>query len=215
MERFIFFLEILGTMAFAISGAMTGLRKNMDIFGVMILGITTAVGGGMIRDIVLGETPPRTFGSPVYILVAMGVALLTFLFALRRKEIKNQQMFDQLLRIMDALGLGVFTVVGVQVGFQSRYDLGFILLTFLGAVTGVGGGVVRDIMAGDRPYIFVKHVYASASIAGAAVCTLLWSYTGRLVAIMVGLITVVTLRMLAAHYRWSLPRANAVFEDQE
>lgn len=213
MERFIFFLEILGTMAFSISGAMTGLRKNMDIFGVMILGLTTAVGGGMIRDIVLGAAPPRVFSSPIYILVAMGVALLTFLPALRRWMVRNQLMFDELLRIMDALGLGVFTVVGVQVGFETGYDLGFFLLTFLGAITGVGGGVLRDMMAGDRPYIFIKHVYACASIAGAALCIVLWQPAGRLVAMMAGLATVVALRMLAAHYRWSLPRAGEIKED--
>lgn len=213
MERFIFFLEILGTMAFSISGAMTGLRKNMDVFGVMILGLTTAVGGGMIRDIVLGIHPPRVFSSPIYIMVAMAVAILTFLPTLRRWMVKNQLMFDEMLRIMDALGLGIFTVVGVQVGFETGYDMGFILLTFLGAITGVGGGVLRDMMAGDRPYIFIKHVYACASIAGAALCTLLWQPAGRLVAMMAGLATVVILRMLAAHFRWSLPRAEDFKED--
>lgn len=213
MERFIFFLEVLGTMAFSVSGAMTGIRRNMDIFGVMILGLTTAVGGGMLRDIVLGAAPPRVFSSPIYILLAMGVALLTFLPALRRRMMKNQVMFDEILRIMDALGLGVFTVVGVQVGFETGYDLGFFLLTFLGTITGVGGGVLRDMMAGDRPYIFVKHVYACASIAGAALCSLLWQPAGRLVAMMAGLATVVTLRILAARFRWSLPRAGEINED--
>lgn len=213
MERFIFFLEILGTMAFSVSGAMIGIRKSMDIFGVIILGITTAVGGGMIRDIVLGAHPPRVFSSPVYVLVASAVAVLVFLPALRRWMAKNQLLFDQLLHIMDALGLGIFTVVGVQVGFQTGHDIGFFLLTFLGTITGVGGGVMRDVMAGDRPYIFVKHVYACASIAGAALCALLWEPAGRVPAIVVGLVAVVTMRLLAAHFRWSLPKARE-FEEK-
>ena len=213
MERFIFFLEILGTMAFSVSGAMIGIRKSMDIFGVIILGVTTAVGGGMIRDIVLGAAPPRVFSSPVYVLVAMAVAVLVFLPTLRRWMAKNQLLFDQLLRIMDALGLGIFTVVGVQVGFETGHDIGFSLLVFLGTITGVGGGVVRDMMAGDRPYIFVKHVYACASIAGAALCALLWAPAGRVTAIVVGLVTVVTLRLLASHFRWSLPKAKEFSED--
>lgn len=212
MERFIFFLEILGTMAFSVSGAMTGIRKSMDMFGVMILGVTTAVGGGMLRDIVLGAHPPRVFSSPVYVLVAMVVALLTFLPALRRWMAKNQLLFDQLLRIMDALGLGIFTVVGVQVGFETGYDMGFFLLTFLGTITGVGGGVIRDMMAGDRPYIFIKHIYACASIAGAALCILLWQSAGRLVAMMAGLTVVVVIRLLAAHFRWSMPKAEEFSE---
>ncbi len=208
MERFIFFLEILGTMAFSISGAMTAMRKHMDIFGVIILGITTAVGGGMLRDIVLGNHPPRVFSSPIYLVVATAVAVLTFLPTLRRWMANNQLLFDQLLRIMDALGLGIFTVVGVQVGFETGYDLGFFLLIFLGTITGVGGGVIRDMMAGDRPYIFIKHVYASASLAGAALCVLLWHPAGRLVAMMAGLTVVVAIRLLAAHFRWSLPKAE-------
>lgn len=213
MERFIFFLELLGTMAFSVSGAMTAIRKNMDVFGVMILGTTTAVGGGMLRDIVLGAHPPRVFSSPVYVVVAMAVAVLTFLPTLRRWMVKNQQMFDQLLRIMDALGLGIFTVVGVQVGFEASYEMGFFLLTFLGTITGVGGGVIRDMMAGDRPYIFIKHIYACASIAGAALCSVLWQPAGRLAAMLVGLTAVVTIRMLAAHFRWSMPRANDFMEE--
>ena len=213
MERFIFFLEILGTMAFSVSGAMTAMRKKMDIFGVIILGITTAVGGGMLRDIVLGNHPPRVFSSPIYLIVATAVAVLVFLPALRRWMANNQLLFDQLLRIMDALGLGIFTVVGVQVGYETGYELGFSLLTFLGTITGVGGGVIRDMMAGDRPYIFIKHVYACASLAGAAVCAVLWESAGRLAAMMVGLALVVALRLLAAHFRWSLPKAEEFGEE--
>ena len=213
MERFIFFLEILGTMAFSVSGAMTAMRKKMDIFGVIILGITTAVGGGMLRDIVLGNHPPRVFSSPIYLIVATAVAVLVFLPALRRWMANNQLLFDQLLRIMDTLGLGIFTVVGVQGGYETGYELVFSLLTFLGTITGVGGGVIRDMMAGDRPYIFIKHVYACASLAGAAVCAVLWEPAGRLVAMMVGLALVVALRLLAAHFRWRLPKAEEVGEE--
>ena len=93
-------------------------------------------------------------------------------------------------------------------GYETGYELGFSLLTFLGTITGVGGGVIRDMMAGDRPYIFIKHVYACASLAGAAVCAVLWESAGRLAAMMVGLALVVALRLLAAHFRWSLPKAE-------
>lgn len=214
MEQYIVIFELLGTIAFSISGAMTGLRKNMDIFGVMILGLTTAVGGGMIRDMLLGLHPPRVFQSPVYILVAMTAALLTFLPAVRRWMVKRQRMYDELLRIMDALGLGVFTVMGIRVGVLVGHGLDFFLLVFLGVVNGVGGGVLRDIMAGDRPYIFVKHIYACASIVGAALCVMLWKVIGQVPAMMLGLVMVVTLRLLAAHFCWSLPKAREIKEDE-
>ena len=98
-------------------------------------------------------------------------------------------------------------------GYETGYELGFYLLTFLGTITGVGGGVIRDMMAGDRPYIFIKHVYACASLAGAAVCVVLWEPAGRLAAMMVGLALVVALRLLAAHFRWSLPKAEEFGEE--
>ena len=158
MNQFLFFLEILGTVAFAASGAMTGLKKNMDIFGVCILGLTTAVGGGVIRDLILGNTPPATFQNPIYATVAILTSLVLFLPGLRRILMRNPQWFDWSLRLMDSLGLGIFTVVGIRIAYRCTETPTLFLLVFVGVVTGVGGGLLRDVMAGDTPYIFVKHV---------------------------------------------------------
>lgn len=208
METFILILELLGTLSFAASGAMTGLRKNMDIFGICILGLTTAVGGGVVRDLILGNTPPATFQNPIYATVAILTSLVLFLPGLRRILMRNPVWFDWALRLMDSLGLGIFTVVGIRIAHGCVENPSLFLLVFVGTVTGVGGGLMRDIMAGDTPYIFVKHVYASASLAGAVLCSALWDIWGELPAMLIGMIVVVVIRILSAHYRWNLPRAK-------
>jgi len=199
--------ELIGTVAFAASGAMTGLKKHMDIFGVVILGLTTAVGGGMIRDLILGVTPPAMFQDPIYAVVAVAVAVLMFLPPIRRLFRKKHVLYDHVLLLMDSVGLGIFTVVGVDAAFTAGFGDKFFLSVFVGVLTGVGGGILRDIFAGNTPSIFVKHFYACASIIGAVLCALLWSSAGSLAAMVSGALTVLALRLLAARFRWSLPRA--------
>lgn len=204
----IFILELIGTTAFAASGAMTALKKNMDIFGVAILGLTTAVGGGAIRDILLGITPPATFRQPIYAVIAIATAVFVFIPAVRRLLTKNQILYDRIMLIMDSLGLGIFTVVGISAAYSVSEDFNLFLLLFVGIVTGVGGSVLRDILAGNTPYIFVKHIYACASGAGALLCALCWKPLGVTAAMLLGAAAVILLRLLAAHFHWSLPRAG-------
>ena len=155
----------------------------MDLFGVCILGLTTAVGGGIIRDMTLGNTPPATFRDPSYALVALAASLVLFLSRVRHLLQRNQQFYDLALFLMDTAGLGIFTVSGIRVAQRCVAEPSVFLLVFVGVITGVGGGVLRDVLAGDTPYIFIKHVYASASLLGALVCSLLWQVLGELPAI--------------------------------
>lgn len=208
METFILILELAGTMAFAASGAITALKKGMDLFGVCILGLTTAVGGGVIRDVILGNTPPATFLNPIYASVALVTSLVLFLPRIRHLLMWDQRLYDLSMLILDSLGLGIFTVVGIRIAWRSTTEPTLFLLVFVGVVTGVGGGVLRDVMAGDTPYIFVKHIYACASLAGALVCAGLWRPAGEVAAILAGAGIVVLIRFLSAHYRWNLPRAR-------
>ena len=208
MNLFILIVELIGTMAFAASGAMTGIKKNMDIFGVCILALTTAVGGGVIRDLILGSTPPATFRDPVYATVAIVTALVLFLPRVRRLLMWDQALFDLCLFLMDTAGLAIFTVMGIRVAYAHVPQATLFLLAFVGVVTGVGGGVLRDIMAGDTPYIFVKHIYACASLVGALACGLAWHHLGEMGSMLLGGGLVVLIRCLSAHYRWNLPRAH-------
>ena len=207
MSDFLLILELIGTVAFAVSGAMTGLAKKMDLFGVVILGLTTAVGGGVLRDVILGLTPPAMFTNPIYAAVAAAVSVIVFMPAVRRCFTAHSRISDLVMLVMDSLGLGVFTVVGIQRAYTATEHRGMFLLVFVGVVTGVGGGLLRDVMAGNTPYIFVKHVYASASIVGAILCAALWVPLGATWSMILDASVILTVRLLAAHYHWSLPKA--------
>ena len=144
MDTFLLILELAGTLAFAVSGAITGLKKNMDLFGVCILGLTTAVGGGVIRDVILGNTPPATFQDPIYAMVALGTSLVLFLPGIRRLLMWDQRLYDLTLLVMDSAGLGIFTVMGIRIAYSSTSDPTLFLLVFVGVVTGVGGAAGCD-----------------------------------------------------------------------
>ncbi|WFA10180.1 TRIC cation channel family protein [Tissierella sp. Yu-01] len=209
MELFIFILELIGTIAFASSGAMTAIDKDMDILGVSMLGMTTAVGGGIIRDLILGITPPNAFRNPTYAIVSIIVSVLVFFIISKYNTYRvEKQANDFMIIISDSIGLGIFTVVGVNVALSNYSNSNLFLLVFVGVITGVGGGILRDVMAGNMPYVFIKHIYASASIIGAIVCSLLWTIIGKSLSMMLGSILVITIRLLAAHYKWNLPKVK-------
>ena len=192
-------LEILGTIAFAISGAMVATEKKMDILGVIILGMTTAIGGGIIRDVLTGITPPLALQNPLYALVSIAVSIIVFLPFIRKRINVN----DMLFIVIDAIGLGTFTVVGIE--SVSAFSNVF-LQVLLGVVTGVGGGVFRDIFACEKPMIFVRHFYAVASLIGAILCVILYSHNKSL-AMILGIAIIVIIRVLAAKFKWHLPKA--------
>lgn len=212
-DTLFFIVEILGTIAFAISGAMIAIDRDLDVFGVIILGCVTACGGGILRDMILGQTPPMSFINPVYLTTAAISAIVVFVYTkYRHKRItdkhqlgKLQLDFDMPLNVIDAAGLGIFSVIGVQNTVNAGYGDNMFFCVFLGACTGVGGGMIRDMMSSTTPAIFRKHIYAIASIVGAVVYYLLMGMN-RGVAIVVTTILVTILRVLATVYRWSLPK---------
>ena len=208
MTTWIFILQLLGTIAFAVSGAMTALHKQMDMLGVTVLGLITAVGGGMVRDVLLGQTPPAIFTDPVTVLTAVAASILVFCPAVRRLLLKTRRIYDLTLRLADSLGLGIFTVIGAQTACGVLEQNNWFTIAFLGTMTGVGGGVLRDVLAGDLPYIFRKHIYALASLFGALVWVALHRWWNDTAALLIGVAVIVAVRLLAAHYRWSLPKAT-------
>ena len=194
------FLEIIGTIAFAISGAMVAIQKKMDALGVVILGITTAIGGGIVRDIIIGTTPPTSLTNPLYAGIAFIISIIVFIPFVR----KHVNVDNILLIIIDAIGLGTFTVIGIKTAATLN---NVFLQIFLGVLTGVGGGVMRDIFAAEKPIIFVKKFYALASLVGAIVCVIIYPINKN-IGMITGIIVVVILRILAAKLKWNLPRAN-------
>ena len=159
----------------------------------------------MMRDVILGKTP-SAFVKPIYVEVAVISALAPFLLLSINKRLvhsKYQALYAGLMFLMDSVGLGIFTAVGVSTGWTAGYHDNMFFLSFLGVLTGVGGGLLRDVMAGVPPYIFVKHVYACASIAGAICCVLAYRSWGQIPALVIGTVVVLVIRIGAAHYRWN------------
>ena len=208
MDKFVFLLELIGTVAFAASGSLTAMRRPMDLLGVIVLGVITSVGGGILRDVILGITPPLAFRDPTCTLVAVGVSLLLCIPWIRHSLMHNHRLFDVSLLLMDSVGLGVFTVMGIWNAMDFSPDRSTYLLVFVGLLTGVGGGVMRDVLARNTPYILVKHVYACASLAGAVLCAVLWRHVPQYVAMLAGMAAVLLIRLLSAHFRWNLPRVK-------
>lgn len=210
MDIFVTILELIGTVAFSASGALTAMKKRMDLLGVIVLGVLTAVGGGIMRDIILGVTPPMAFRDPLNVIVAIVTAAIFFCPAVRHRLTRSHVVFDIILLIMDSIGLGIFTVMGIWITLDFSPDRSTFLLLFVGVITGVGGGVLRDILAGNTPYILVKHVYACASLAGAIACVLFLRCLPNYIALILSVLLVLIIRLLSAHFRWNLPRATDV-----
>lgn len=203
-------LEAIGTVAFAVSGATVALQRRLDVFGVMLLGLTTALGGGCIRDLLLGRTPPVMFSQPLYAIVAIATSLLVFLLAYywRGGFFSHMVIIDRVNNVFDALGLGMFTVIGVRAGVAASYGDNAFLCVFLGLLTGVGGGVLRDMMSREIPMVLCRRVYAIACIVGGTVYFLLRTTVRESAAAIAGVLLVFVIRMLATRFRWSLPRIS-------
>lgn len=211
MDILIFIFEIIGIATYAVLGAMTAIKKRMDLFGTVILGIVTAMGGGIIRDIILGRTPPVAFVKPVYASVAIICSLIIAVPGIRLVLVKSKKIYNKAMFILDTVGLSFFTVIGIGIAFESaQYNM--FLVVFVGVITGVGGGVIRDILSGEIPHIFVKHIYASASILGAIAAAFLWDMAGKFIAMVLGMAVIIVVRVLSAHFKWNLP---IILNDEE
>ena len=209
MEKFYLSLEIVGTVAFSVSGVITAINKKLDFFGAVVLGLMTAVGGGIFRDMILGYLPPETFRKPTQLLISICVSVTSFIITwICGKKVTNHiEDFSPVINIFDSVGLSVFTVAGVNAAHNCGFSENGYLAVFVGVMTAVGGGVLRDIMVSDIPMILRKRVYALASLVGALVYQLLLEYTStpHYIAVIVCLILIFSIRILATIFKWNLP----------
>ncbi len=205
------YLEIIGAAAFAISGAMVAISKDFDMFGIIFTGITTATGGGVIRDIILNRGTPVMFSDPVYCIVAAACSAMLF-FPFVRKLLKNKYAHDAVFIVADSLGLAIFTAATVlyciNIGETNKF-----LIVFVSVITGVGGGVLRDLFARDTPIIFRKYVYASASIVGALVSVFLADVINKELAVAIGFLVIVAIRIVSAKFKINLPKIVEPLEE--
>ena len=210
---YVFFcLEILGIVAFSISGALVAIKSKFDIFGVLVVGAITAVGGGITRDIIVGHNPPAIFNNVYLIGISALSSLLTFILAFvkRSKFSLIKGKIEIINNYFDAIGLAVFTIMGVESTFGYGYTDHAFLSIAMGVLTGVGGGLMRDIFTGSAPYIFTKHVYAISAILGATAFYYLRVLFAEIpvLATIVGVLLIFVLRLLATKFHWKLPKAH-------
>lgn len=199
-----FLIEVfvyIGTIAFAISGALVAIKNHLDIFGVILLGLTTALAGGVIRDIMIGKIPPTNLADPQYFLVSLLAGITTIIFYKQINRLKHGIVF------FDAIGLGVFTAVGANAALSFDLSQPFLVIS-MGLVTGIGGGVLRDLFVREIPLVFRKEIYGVASIAGSSVLLVTYNWLHPTISLYICLIVTFTIRMLAVKSKWNVPTVH-------
>lgn len=199
---FIALLDFIGTFAFAISGALVAVRHRLDLIGVLGLSFAAATAGGIARDLALGATPPVALVDWRYLAVTVAAGLLTFWRSTQVERLRNP------VRLFDAIGLGLFVVVGT--GKALATGLGPVGAVMLGIVTGVGGGIARDMLVAQIPSVLVvREFYAVAALAGALVMVVGDALTLPTAPVAVaGAVTCIALRLLAIRHGWQVPAAG-------
>ena len=188
-------------MAFAITGAFKAIEKKFDIIGILVLATITGVAGGTIRDVILGRIP-NSIVDPTYVIVTIASGLVIFFLYSRLK--KHWNLFLK----FDAIGLGVFTIIGATFAYNI-FGLNFLAILLAGVLTAAGGGILRDIFVNQVPIVFVKEFYLSASFIGIVIFSIILYFTNELYyATIVGIALTSSLRLIAMKYNWNLPKVK-------
>ena len=184
--------KCLGVIAFSVSGALTAIKRKLDWFGIIVLGLTCAFGGGLIRDCFLNKEIPSVFEEWTYLLISLFVTVMIQIPSFK----KRIDSLNYVLVVMDTIGLGLFSVIGAR----TVIAYGNIFYTvFIGTLTAVGGGVIADIFANQKPRIFVSDIYASSCVIGIIVMSLLWKISNDM-ATLIGAIIIIVIRFIAVKY---------------
>jgi uncharacterized membrane protein YeiH len=198
-SNFLNIIDILGTFAFAVSGVFSAMEKKLDVFGILIIAFVTAIGGGTIRDVLVGNFPVNWLQNDITILLIFVSAIATMLFGSYLKHL------DTALFWFDALGLGLFTIVGLQVGLQKNFSGGICIA--LGTISACFGGVLRDVLLNKLPLIFHREIYALACIAGGTTYYFLHrSNLNEDVSKIICIVLIFVIRIIAVRFQLSLPR---------
>lgn len=191
-------IDILGTIAFAISGVLIAMDKKLDVFGVLIIAFVTAVGGGTLRDLLIGIRPVGWLNAPLHLLIIGITVLLAIVFVKQLKYVRKS------LFLFDTIGIGLYTMVGIEKGLAA--DLSPVMCIALGTITACFGGVIRDILCNEIPVIFRKEIYATVCILGGLVYFLLIQFPiDNTIPYSMAILTIIIMRVLAVRFKISLP----------
>lgn len=201
-------VDIVGIAAFSVAGTFAALEKRLDVFGTFVIAFVTALGGGTVRDVLIGKVPVSWMYDLTLMLVVAISTAITMMFT------SSIQNFRKILLLFDSIGLGFFTVVGIQKGLA--LDLHPVICVALGTITACFGGIIRDICLNNIPLIFQKEIYATACIFGGVVYFIMLSFgPSRILLEGVSVASVVVLRLLALRYNWQLPATRKMRFDDE
>lgn len=202
-------VEYIGVISFAISGTVIAINKKTDAVGAVVFALLTCFGGGMLRDIVLGITPKILTNREYHYLAltCIGIALICFMLAFVPKTATfiSKHSHDFIIDFTDAIGLSVFCVLGIDVALEINANANSVLLIFCGCITGVGGGMLRDICSAEIPFIFRKHIYLIPTLCGATFYALTYKYIPHLASMLIAIGIIISLRVLAIIFKWNLP----------
>lgn len=197
--NFLHIIDILGTISFAVSGAFLAMEKKLDPFGVLVLSFVTAIGGGTLRDILIGNLPVSWLHNETASIVIFSSAVATMFFGRYLKQLTTT------LFLFDALGLGLFTLIGIKLGIEKQFSIGVCIA--LGTITACFGGVVRDVLLNNIPLLFRKEIYALACIAGGAVYFIMRELKiDPDLSTIICILLILTIRILAFRFKLSLPQ---------
>lgn len=196
---FLYIIDILGTFSFAVSGAFLAMQKRLDPFGVLVVSFVTAIGGGTLRDILIGNLPVGWLRNETATVVIFASAIAAMFFSRFLKQ------FTTTLFLFDALGLGLFTVIGIEIGIDKHFSMGICIA--LGTISACFGGVIRDVLLNNVPLLFRKEIYAMACIAGGLLYFLLEKMAiDAVLAKITCIVFIFAIRVLAFRFKWSLPQ---------
>lgn len=203
--------EIIGIIAASVSGCIIAAKCRFDLFGVILCAFFTSLGGGILRDILIGDLPPRAFTNYIFPLTSLLTSLAVFIiFKLFKNKLpQKQNLMRALFLIFDAFGLASFSMTGVQIGIASGHEKNAFLCIILGMTTAVGGGIIRDVITAHIPLVLREQIYATASILGSAVYYFAVTLgADSVISMYVSMAVIVIVRLLSIRYKWHLPTTD-------
>lgn len=215
INSFLLIISVIGTVAYGIAGALTGIENKLDAFGVCTLAVITSTGGGFLRDLIIGENQFVLFDEWWYPLIAFVVSLIVFItmWFIRNLAWEDSAVYRLTFLIIDSIGLGAFVIVGV-LRAKNLNVTNEGQLIFYALLTCVGGSLLRDILVMKIPFIFRKHIYAVAAIIGAVIFVVLDKFSLNIwISSQITIIIVITIRFFAARYKWNFPRIHLKNEE--
>ena len=201
-------LELIGIVSFSISGAIMAIDKENDIFGVVFISLITSFGGALLRDVLIGNTPPVLFENYMWSIIALVASLFVFFLAMifKKQYVKHEAIVGTVNNYIDALGLGVFVVSGAKLCLGFTHNP--IIIIVMGIISGTGGSVLRDVLLREVPSVLKKRIYVLAALSGAVLYYILLRLgVSDVVAMPIGAALIVVIRICATVFKWNMPKA--------